>query len=74
MKWLLLFSITLLCTFAKAEEVTQVKETSESRQLIDTTHQKLGNSILYLTNSIDNFFGEKKADDYRYSSYLYWSY
>ncbi len=45
-------------------------KSSDDSGIVDKTHKRVGNSLLFLTNSIDQFFGEKKADDYANGSRL----
>lgn len=58
--YLLLFSI--FSTLSLAED--KVDQKSDTSNAIDKTHQSISHAVLFLSNRIDSFFGNKKGDDY----------
>lgn len=65
-----LFFCALTIFLMQSAIAEETKEIGQEPGLVDRTHKSVGNSLLFLTNSIDQFFGEKKADDYANGSRL----
>lgn len=61
--WFFMALFALTNTFGEEKEINKEKEVEKKEKALSSAHTRVSNTILYLSNRVDSFFGTERGDD-----------